>query len=262
VVRVGLYKYISIREIAGGRYDNALRVIDIARQDDNDSLGWAGLGELLHVMVARGISPVILQRVPSALQADTIRRVPPAFLATLGATLIVAGDRSGGEAKLATAEQDAEREANPWSRTIDFQALARAYAEAGEVARALDIVGRIFPPATSGSAHIDRWGILRDIAFVAMRAGHPDEAIQIAEQDSDTTLRDAVSHALALFAGDHAQYTAAERWARGIADDDERAQALADIAARGAVASSPDAKWVIVWRDEWERENPTSALLQ
>nr|WP_294566286.1 hypothetical protein [uncultured Rhodopila sp.] len=251
-IRLGFYRSMAMEEAVVGHYEEAWKIGEAVRNDTGFA-PWVDLAEVLRAFAAAGL-PAASRKVLGQAQALVTEvpadKVDPIFRAALGSTLIDAGEQEKGQNQLTAVEQAAEIVTSANLRAYYLESLIRAYAETGNTGQALDLLNRSFPDTTTLPGKISRWGALRDIALGAVRRGEATISVQVAEQAHDSELRDLIIRALAIRAANGGKYAEAEQWAR-MADSGRGIQVLlADVSARGALAVSGSARWIVVLRDE------------
>lgn len=252
-IRLGFYRAMIMQEAIGGRYDEAWNIAEAARTDDAGSARWVDLAELLRSLTVAGLptgSGKIIGQAQTLLGESPADKVDPVFRAALASALIAGGQPDEGRAQLTAVAQAAEAAPTAGLRAYDLESLIRAHAEVGNFEQALDLLNRSFPDTTALPGKISRWGALRDIALAAVRRGETARAIQMADLAHDAELRDLVIRAIAIRAANREQYVEAEQWARMMGSSRGIGVVLADISARGALAHSDSAQWIVVHRDE------------
>jgi hypothetical protein len=145
-------------------------------------------------------------------------------------------------------------------RTFWLQSLARGYADSGELQRALDFVNQTLPVTKSNPGSIARWGALRSIAMAAFRWNETVAAVRIASLDHDVELHDFIVHAVAMQMANRGAYPEAEERLAAIESNEARAQTLADVAALGALATVPGARWIVVRDDAFHLDTFKDAM--
>lgn len=133
-IRLTFYGDLAEHEFISGRYANAWRVLEVARNDDNGFPYWVGVVELLSAMTTGGLpttSRTILARIQALVETTDPEKVPPNTRAALGAALWVQGDHQHAESQLNAVAQGAGKQTDELMRIFWLQSLARGYADSG-----------------------------------------------------------------------------------------------------------------------------------